>query len=174
MSEKFVAEIRIFAGNFAPTGWALCNGQLMPISQNTALFSLLGTMYGGDGKSTFALPNLQGSAPLQQGQGPGLSLRVQGEVGGEQNVTLLATEMPSHTHTVQCVSAGGGTNSPANAIWAGGGRGAPPMYVPAGNAAAMSPGAVSFTGVSQPHNNMPPYLCLTFIIALQGIFPPRS
>ena len=100
MSNPFVAEIRIFAGNFAPTGWALCNGQLMPISQNTALFSLLGTTYGGDGKSNFALPNLQGSAPLQQGQGPGLSLRVLGEVGGEQNVTLLQTEMPAHAHTV--------------------------------------------------------------------------
>lgn len=174
MSNPFVAEIRIFAGNFAPTGWALCNGQLLPISQNTALFSLLGTMYGGDGKSNFALPNLQGSAPLQQGQGSGLSLRVQGEVGGEQNVTLLPTEMPSHTHTVQCVSAGGGTNSPANAIWAGGGRGAPPMYVPAGNAAAMSPGATAINGGNQPHNNMPPFLCLTFIIALQGVFPPRS
>ena len=101
MSNQFVAEIRIFAGNFAPTGWALCNGQLMPISQNTALFSLLGTTYGGDGKSNFALPNLQGSAPLQQGQGPGLSLRDLGEIGGEQNVTLLQTEMPAHSHTAR-------------------------------------------------------------------------
>ncbi len=106
MSNPFVAEIRIFAGNFAPTGWALCNGQLMPISQNTALFSLLGTTYGGDGKSNFALPNLQGSAPLQAGQGPGLSLRDLGEIGGEQDVTLLNTEMPAHTHSVQGASPG--------------------------------------------------------------------
>lgn len=175
MSNPFVAEIRIFAGNFAPTGWALCNGQLLPISQNTALFSLLGTTYGGDGKSTFALPNLQGSAPLQQGQGPGLSLRDLGEIGGEQNVTLLQTEMPSHTHTARCVSAGGGTNSPQNADWAGGGRGAPPMYAPTGNNnVQMSPSATSIAGGSQPHNNMMPFLGLTFIIALQGVFPARS
>ena len=101
MSDPFVAEIRILPGNFAPKGWALCNGQLMPISQNTALFSLLGTTYGGDGKSTFALPNLQGSAPMQQGQGPGLSLRDLGETGGEQSVTLLQTEMPAHSHNAQ-------------------------------------------------------------------------
>src|SRR5215475_10136566 len=106
MSDPFVGEIRIFAGNFAPKGWALCNGQLLPISQNTALFSLLGTYYGGDGKTTFALPNLQGSAPLQQGQGSGLSLRDLGEIGGEQTVTLLQTEMPSHTHTVQAGTGG--------------------------------------------------------------------
>ena len=174
MANPFVAEIRIFAGNFAPTGWALCDGQLLPISQNTALFSLLGTTYGGDGKSNFALPNLQGSAPLQQGQGSGLSLRDLGEIGGEQTVTLLQTEMPAHTHTVQCVSAGGGTNSPQNAVWAGGGRGAPPMYAPTGNNVPMSPTATSITGGNLPHNNMMPYLGLTFIIALQGVFPPRS
>src|SRR5436189_2949809 len=98
MTNPFVAEIRMFAGNFAPKGWAQCNGQLMPISQNTALFSLLGTTYGGDGKSTFALPDLEGSAPLGQGQGPGLTDRVLGEIGGEQNVTLLQTEMPIHAH----------------------------------------------------------------------------
>jgi microcystin-dependent protein len=174
MANPFVAEIRIFAGNFAPTGWALCDGQLLPISQNTALFSLLGTTYGGDGKSNFALPNLQGSAPLQQGQGLGLSLRDLGETGGEQTVTLLQTEMPAHTHTVQCVSAGGGTNSPQNAVWAGGGRGAPPMYAPTGNNVPMSPLATSITVGNLPHNNMMPYLGLTFIIAMQGVFPPRS
>ena len=175
MSSPFVAEIRIFAGNFAPTGWALCNGQLLPISQNTALFSLLGTTYGGDGKSTFALPNLQGSAPMQAGQGPGLSLRSLGEIGGEQSVPLLVTEIPSHSHNANCVSAGGGTNSPANAIWAGGGRGAPPMYTPSSaNNVQMSPAALNQTGQGSPHNNMPPYLALTFIIALQGVFPPRS
>src|SRR5436190_5393480 len=107
MTEPFVAEIRIFPFNFPPTGWAFCNGQLMPISQNTALFSLLGTTYGGDGRSTFALPNLQGSAPMQPGQGPGLSLRDLGEIGGEQAVTLLQSEMPSHRHTANGSSSGG-------------------------------------------------------------------
>src|SRR5216684_6059195 len=121
MSNPFLAEIRIFAGNFAPKGWALCDGQLMSISQNTALFSLLGTTYGGDGKSNFALPNLQGSAPLQQGQGPGLSLRDLGEVGGEQNVTLLQTEMPAHSHSAQGAS-GSNQTSPANNAWASGGK----------------------------------------------------
>src|ERR1700719_4828517 len=118
MSNPFVAEIRIFTGNFAPTGWALCNGQLMPISQKTALFSLLGTSSGGDGKSTFALPNLQGSAPMQAGQGPGLSLRDLGETGGEQTVTLLQTEMPAHAHTAQ----GDGSStlpSPQGNAWGG-------------------------------------------------------
>jgi microcystin-dependent protein len=174
MSNPFLAEVRIFTGNFAPVGWALCNGQLMPISQNTALFSLLGTTYGGDGKSNFALPDLQGCAPMQAGQGPGLSLRDLGETAGEQTVTLLQTEMPSHSHGVQCVSAGGGTNSPQNAFWAGGGRGAPPMYTPAANLVAMNPFATSISGGNLPHNNMMPYLGLTFIIALQGVFPARS
>ena len=173
MSEKFVAEIRIFAGNFAPTGWALCNGQLMPISQNTALFSLLGTTYGGDGKSTFALPNLQGSAPLQQGQGPGLSLRDLGEVGGEQSVTLLQTEMPVHSHVVQA-AAGTGLADPTNNVWASGAKGFGSVYSPTGNNVNMSPFATSISGGNLPHNNMMPFLCLTFIIALQGIFPPRT
>src|SRR5512146_2203928 len=116
MSNPFVAEIRIFPFNFAPTGWAMCNGQLLPISQNTALFSLLGTTYGGDGKSTFGLPNLQGSAPLQPGQGPGLSLYDLGEVGGEQTVTLLDSEMPAHTHTAQAYVGAGG-QGPAGNAW---------------------------------------------------------
>src|SRR5437667_12040503 len=121
MSNPFLAEIRIFTGNFAPKGWALCDGQIMSISQNTALFSLLGTTYGGDGKSNFALPNLQGSAPLQPGQGPGLSLRDLGESGGEQTVTLLETEMPAHAHGVQAATAGG-QPSPVNDAWASGQR----------------------------------------------------
>jgi len=175
MSNPFVAEIRIFAGNFAPTGWALCNGQLMPISQNTALFSLLGTTYGGDGKSTFALPNLQGCAPMQAGQGPGLSLRDLGELGGEPTVTLLQTEMPAHKHTAQA-SPTGGVTSPVNNAWGGSLKGFAGNYspsVPASNV-QMNPFATSITGGNLPHNNMPPYLGLTFIIALQGVFPPRQ
>ncbi|HEY1939550.1 MAG TPA: tail fiber protein [Candidatus Angelobacter sp.] len=175
MSNPFVAEIRIFAGNFAPKGWALCNGQLMSISQNTALFSLLGTTYGGDGKSTFALPNLQGSAPLQQGQGPGLSLRDLGEIGGEQNVTLLQSEMPAHNHTAQG-AAGAGVGDPTNNAWASGAKGFGNVYSPSAQATnvQMNPFALSVAGGSLPHNNMMPYLGLTFIIALQGVFPPRS
>jgi microcystin-dependent protein len=173
MSDQFVSEIRIFAGNFAPTGWAFCNGQLLPISQNTALFSLLGTTYGGDGKSNFALPNLQGSAPLQPGQGAGLTSRQLGESGGEQAVTLLTSEMPSHSHGAQADNTAGGSPDPTNQAW-GKIRGKN-VYIPSTPASnvSMSPGAVSVAGGSLPHNNMPPYLCLTFIIALQGIFPPR-
>jgi|SRR5579862_1773234 microcystin-dependent protein len=174
MSNPFVAEIRIFAGNFAPTGWALCNGQLMPISQNTALFSLLGTTYGGDGKSNFGLPNMQGSAPMQSGQGPGLSLRDLGETGGEQTVTLLQTEMPAHTHGVQA-STTGGLPSPTNNAWASGLKGHPGSYAASGSGnVQMGPVGTSIAGGNLPHNNMQPFLALTFIIALQGVFPPRS
>ena len=175
MSDPFVAEIRIFAGNFAPRGWALCNGQLMSISQNTALFSLLGTTYGGDGRTTFALPNLQGSAPMQQGQGQGLSFRSLGETGGEPYVTLLQTEIPAHAHGVQAAAGGGGNSTPTNNAWASGAKGLGDLYAPSGNNnVQMSPLAVSISGGSQPHNNMMPYLGLTFIIALQGIYPPRG
>ena len=175
MSSPFVAEIRIFAGNFAPTGWATCDGQLMPISQNTALFSLLGTTYGGDGKSTFALPNLQGSAPMHPGQGQGLSLRDLGEIGGEQFVTLLQTEIPAHTHQAIGNAGGGNANVPTSATWAqlSIARQAQNLYATS-SANQMSPLAVSITGGSLPHNNMHPYLVLTFIIAMQGVFPPRG
>src|SRR2546425_7048441 len=122
MASPFLSEIKIVSFNFPPKGWAFCNGQLLPINQNQALFSLLGTTYGGDGKSNFALPNLQGSVPMQAGQGPGLSLRDLGETGGEQTVALLETEMPAHSHSVRCVSGGDAENSPSNAVWAGGGR----------------------------------------------------
>jgi microcystin-dependent protein len=174
MANPFVAEIRIFAGNFAPTGWALCDGQLMPISQNTALFSLLGTTYGGDGKSNFALPDLQGSAPMQPGQGSGLSLRDLGESGGEQTVTLLETEMPAHAHTAQA-GAGGDAFTPVNNAWStlGTTRTPPPLYQTTSNV-QMNPFALSITGGNLPHNNMPPFLGLTFIIALQGVFPARN
>ncbi|HEU4414228.1 MAG TPA: tail fiber protein [Candidatus Angelobacter sp.] len=173
MSDQFVAEIRIFPFNFPPKGWAFCDGQLLPISQNTALFSLLGTTYGGDGKSNFALPNLQGSAPMQQGQGPGLSLRDLGEVGGEQSVTLLQTEMPAHNHGAQA-GAGGGQPSPSGNVWASGLKTGPSLYSASGsNNVQMSPAALSISGGSQPHNNMQPFLALNFCIALLGIFPPR-
>jgi microcystin-dependent protein len=175
MSSPFVAEIRIFGFNFAPKGWAFCNGQILPISQNTALFSLLGTTYGGDGKSNFALPNLQGSAPLQPGQGPGLSFRDLGEMGGEQNVTLLDSEMPGHLHTAQGFpNAGGQAPGPTN-TWSDANQRGISAYAPSsGNSVPMSPQALSIAGGSQPHNNMMPYLTLNFCIALQGIFPARS
>lgn len=173
MADQFVAEIRIFPFNFAPTGWAFCNGQLLPISQNTALFSLLGTTYGGDGKSTFALPNLQGSSPMHQGQGPGLSLRVLGEVGGEQNVTLLVTEMPAHSHGVQAATTPDQL-TPVNNVWASGQKGFGNSYAPPPANSPMNPFATSIAGGSLPHNNMMPYLTLNFCIALQGIFPPRA
>jgi microcystin-dependent protein len=176
MADQFVGEIRIVPFDFAPLGWALCNGQLLAISQNTALFSLIGTYYGGNGTSTFALPNLQGSAPMNQGNGIGLTPRIMGEVGGETAVTLLISQMPAHTHTAKNAAVSNeGTPGPT-ATFGGGGRGKAPAYAPAApqNAAQFMQRAVSLTGGNQPHNNMPPYLTLNFVIALQGIFPPRS
>ena len=174
MADQFVGEIRIVPLNFAPTGWALCDGQTLPISQNTALFSLLGTQFGGNGTSTFALPNLQGSAPMNQGNGAGLTPRVMGETGGETAVTLLTSEIPAHTHTIGVASAStSGTPGPT-VVFGGGGRGKEPAYAPASAPVTMSPQAIGLTGGSQPHNNMPPYLTLNFVIALVGIFPARS
>lgn len=174
MSSPFVAEIRIFACNFAPTGWAFCDGQILPISQNTALFSLLGTTYGGDGRTTFALPNLQGAAPLMPGQGSGLSLRSLGETGGATNITLLTTEIPMHTHTVNASTTGGTQIDPSNQVWAVAGvaRGTR-MYTATANATTMNPASLAISGSGQPHNNLMPYLTLNFCIALQGIYPPR-
>ena len=172
MSNPFVAEIRIFAGNFAPTGWALCNGQLMPISQNTALFSLLGTFYGGDGKSTFALPNLADSAPMGQGQGAGLSDRFLGESGGTPNITLLNSEMAQHSHFVTASNQIGTDRTPGGEDLARS-KGMT-LYGPSGTVVPMAIEATTPTGSSLPHNNLQPYLTLTFIIALQGVFPPRS
>ena len=170
MADPFVAEIRIFGFNFAPTGWAFCNGQLMPLSQNTALFSLLGTTYGGDGKTNFALPNLQGRAPMHPGQGPGLSLHDLGETCGSETVTLMESEIPAHTHTVRAAADDAAFKTAAG------------MYVAAGNAMfvttaptrTMAPEALAVAGGGQPHNNMQPYLTLNFCIALQGVFPPRG
>jgi microcystin-dependent protein len=182
MSDPFVAEIRIFPFNFPPKGWAFCNGQLLPISQNTALFALLGTTYGGDGKSTFALPDMQDAAPMQPGQGQGLSLRDLGEMSGTESVTLLLTEIPLHPHQLSG-SDGDATDPgnvptnelPAKGFWdtgtAGGIIGAYSSTAP-GNS-LMAPQALSLAGGGLPHNNMQPYLTLNFCIALQGIFPQR-
>jgi microcystin-dependent protein len=176
MSSPFVAEIRMFACNFAPTGWALCDGQLLPISQNTALFSLLGTFYGGDGKSTFALPDMQGNAPMHQGQGAGLSQRFLGETSGSQTVTLITSEMPAHNHFIT-----GYTDDPAASQvpapdqFLGNSQGLTPYKTTAAApASTLGPQALNLIGGSLPHNNMPPILTLTFCIAMQGIFPPRS
>jgi microcystin-dependent protein len=174
MTEPFIAEIRIFGFNFAPRGWAFCDGQILPISQNTALFSLLGTTYGGDGRTVFALPNLRGSTPLQPGQGPGLSFHDLGETGGEPEVTLIGAEMPAHTHIAQGY-AGAGGQGPTNNAWADPNQHGISVYASSSSQTApMSPQALSLNGGSQPHNNMMPYLVLNFCIALQGIFPPRS
>lgn len=171
--DPFLGEIRLFAGNFAPRGWALCNGQLMPITQNTALFSLLGVNYGGDGRTTFALPNFQGSAPVHQGQGPGLTGRVVGEIGGVPHVTLLSSEMPSHNHLPSTQTSATQSN-PEGAVWANTpGRNGIPIYAATADT-NMNPMAIGVSGNSQPHNNMQPYLGLNFIIALEGVFPPRS
>jgi microcystin-dependent protein len=163
----------MFAGNFAPTGWALCNGQLMPISQNTALFSLLGTFYGGDGKSTFALPDLQGNAAMGQGQGSGLSDRFLGEQSGTPNVTLLQSEFPGHSHLLNAYKGDpADVAAPGPSIIIGKPAGLTPFQP--GTDTQMNFNATSVVGSSFPHNNMPPFLCLTFIIALQGVFPPRT
>ena len=174
MADPFVAEIRIFAFQFAPKGWAFCDGQLLPLSQNTALFSLLGTTYGGDGKSTFALPDMQGNAPMHPGQGPGLSLHDLGETGGSQFVTLLESEIPSHTHNLMDQQALADSNVPTGFSIARV-TGATPYLAPAGAPlVSMSPNAVVPAGGDLPHNNMQPYLTLNFCIALQGVFPPRT
>ncbi|MDP9239536.1 MAG: tail fiber protein [Actinomycetota bacterium] len=171
MSTPFLAEIRIFGFNFPPTGWAFCDGQLMPISQNTALFSLLGTYYGGDGKSTFALPNMQGNAPMQPGQGQGLSLRDLGEASGVEAVTLLESEMPLHGHTLSISSQPGEDAAPAGEAL-GRSVGALLYQDVVANLVNMAPQTLAPVGGSLPHNNMQPYLTLNFCIALQGIFPP--
>jgi microcystin-dependent protein len=179
MSDQFVAEIRIFPFNFPPTGWAFCDGQLMPISQNTALFSLLGTTYGGDGKSTFALPDMQGNAPMQPGQGQGLSLRDLGEMSGVDTITLLVSEIPAHTHQLKGCDADATTDSPAGqlaakGLWdAGTSGGIIGAYSALAPNAQMNFQALAPAGGGLPHNNMQPYLTLNFCIALQGIFPQR-
>ena len=173
MSNPFIGEVKIFGGTFAPRGWALCNGQLLPIAQNTALFSLLGTTYGGDGRVTFALPNLQARAPIGEGQGPGLTPRVLGEVGGQAAVTLTAAQMPPHTHGLRASSTTPATTgTPSNSVALATTSGAK-VYRAATN---LTPSAAPLanSGGGQAHENRQPYLGLQFIIALQGIFPARS
>jgi microcystin-dependent protein len=172
MADPFIAEIRIFPFNFAPKGWAWCNGQLLPISQNTALFSLLGTTYGGDGKSTFALPDLMGRATMHPGQGPGLSLHDLGETGGSETVTLLESEMPAHAHTLRATALPADQPSPQGTLTATAGSDNP--YAPAASLVSTAPEALAPAGGSVPHNNMMPYMTFYFNIALQGIYPPRS
>ena len=176
MADPFVAEIRIFPFNFAPKGWAFCDGQLLPLSQNTALFSLLGTTYGGDGKSTFALPDLQGNAAMHPGQGPGLSLHDLGEIGGVESVTLLVSETPAHAHSVgRALNDAGNSITPVNSVWAqaAAGRGAAALYIDGAPTGPVNINSLNVSGGGLPHNNMQPYLTLNFCIALQGVFPAR-
>ena len=173
MADAFVGEVRMFGGNFPPVGWAFCNGAILPISQNTALFSLLGTNYGGNGVSNFALPNLQGAFPIHAGAGPGLSQRIVGETGGSDTVTLTSTQLPAHGHGLEAVSAAT-TGKPGNTV----------SLAPTSNGSALyrapdvylntAPSDMGASGGNGAHNNLPPYLAVSFIIALQGIFPPRS
>jgi microcystin-dependent protein len=173
VADPFVAEIRIFPFNFAPKGWAFCDGQILPISQNTALFSLLGTTYGGDGKSTFALPDLQGSAAMHPGQGQGLSLRDLGEIGGSETVTLIESEIPSHTHTVNGLTTLSTTSTPTTGTALGRSVNGNAYADAASGFQTFAPQALSPAGGSLPHNNLQPYLTLNYCIALQGVFPAR-
>jgi microcystin-dependent protein len=173
MADPFVAEIRIFPFNFAPRGWAFCNGQLLPLSQNTALFSLLGTTYGGDGKSTFALPDMQGNAPMHPGQGPGLSLHDLGEMSGSQTVTLLESEIPAHSHNLMAQNQPSNLNAPSPVRSLSRSFGGNAWKQPPQNLTQMAFQAIAPAGGSLPHNNMMPYLTLNFNIALQGVFPAR-
>jgi len=178
MADAYIGEIRIFAGNFAPKGWALCNGQLLPIAQHTALYSILGVQYGGDGKTTFALPNLMGRAPMNQGSGQGLTPRTVGQQVGSQTVTLLTTEIPYHTHIPQAIDATGNNSDPTGNYWSQAPRPSvsapqPRLYDPVPNV-DMSPVALQVAGGSQPHNNMQPFIAQNFIICLEGEFPSRG
>jgi microcystin-dependent protein len=170
MAEPYIGSLLLFAGNFAIRGYAVCNGQLLAISQNTALFSILGTTYGGNGQTTFGLPDLRGRAPIHQGSGPGLPNYVLGEVGGSPSVTLISSQMPQHSHGVAAASSAT-TKNPNNAV---------PAFTAAGSSygtnadLAMAPGMLGIAGGSQPHENMPPYLALNWLIAVEGIFPSRN
>ena len=169
MSEPFLSEIRIFSFNFPPAGWAFCNGQTLPISQNQALFSLTGTYYGGNGINTFNLPNLQGSVPLHMG-----GSFLLGNTGGEQNHTVTVYELPSHAHTMNAANSAATTASPSHAALAQTAPSVGAAYAASGPATTLAPQAIGSVGGGQPHNNLQPYLVLNFCIALVGIFPPRN
>jgi len=172
MGQPFVGEIRMFAGNFNPNGWAFCNGQLLPISENEVLFQLIGTTYGGDGETTFAVPNLQSRLPMHAGQGTGLSLRTLGEAAGVETVTLTTNQIPLHTHPFVCSTAAGLQGSPVGFLPAA--SNTVSIYKVAVPVSAMAPQAISGTGGSQPHDNVQPFLCINFIISLFGLFPRQS
>ena len=174
MSEPFIAEIRIFAGNFAPRSWAFCDGQLLPISQNTALFSLIGTTYGGDGRSTTALPDLQGRIPMHPGRGPGLTSRRLGQRGGVEIVSLSEAQMPNHTHTLRATELRAGSGTAVGNTLAEPRDGLLYQSNTSANLVSMSPQALPNTGGSQAHNNLQPFLVMNFIIALQGLYPSRG
>ena len=171
MSQPYIGEIRMFGGSFAPAGWAFCNGQLLPISENDALFILLGTTYGGDGQETFALPNLQSRIPIHMGQGSGTSSYTLGESGGVETVTLTTNQIPIHTHP-PLASNTGGSDNPSGNYWGASSTGKPYSVAPA--AVQMNTGTITPTGGSQPHDNLLPYLCVTYIISLFGIFPSQT
>ena len=172
--DPFVAEIRMFPFNFAPKGWAWCDGQLLPLSQNTALFSLLGTTYGGNGKSNFALPDLQGRAPMHPGQGPGLSLHDLGETSGSATVSLLESEIPSHSHGLRAATTTADRSAPGNHLLAASVGNTGYQSATSSNLMQMADTALAPAGGDQPHNNLQPYLVVYFCIALQGVFPPRT
>ena len=176
--DPFIGEIRMFCGNFAPSGWAQCDGQLLPIQQYTALFSILGTQFGGDGIRTFGLPDLRGRVPIHQGQGPGLSPYTIGQAGGNENVTLVQNQMPQHNHLITCDNGGGGKNTPGGNLLGSVNVSATEKFYSAAtvgpSTAQMNQGAITIAGGNQPHENRQPHLCVNFIIALNGIFPSRS
>ena len=171
MSQPFLGEVMIVAFNFAPRGWALCNGQLLLINQNQALFSLLGTIYGGDGQTTFALPDLRGRIPLHMGQGAGLSNRIIGEMSGTETVTVITNQLPGHTHNAMGQSGNGNQSSPAGGVWAASSLN---EYSNAAANTTMNAAAIGPAGGNQPHANVMPFQCVNFIIALEGIFPSRN
>lgn len=176
MSEPFIGEIRMVGFNYAPRGWALCNGQLLGIAQNSALFALLGTTYGGDGRATFGLPDLRGRVAIHQGDGPATSPYVMGQAGGSETVTLLSTQMPAHSHGLTAFNGSPSTNNPTSAVISSAQTevGETINSFAASPNTLMSPAAISPSGGSQPHNNIQPYLCVNFIIALEGIYPSRN
>ncbi|HEY2705906.1 MAG TPA: tail fiber protein [Candidatus Dormibacteraeota bacterium] len=174
MSNPYIGEIRLFGGTFAPQGWAFCEGQLLAIAENDALFTLIGTTYGGDGQTTFGLPDLRGRIPVHSGQGSGTSSRVLGQSAGAENVTLTLTQIPAHTHALQAGSGAASTTNPSGAVWAGGTVAQYSASAPDATMQQAPTQAIQSTGGTQPHDNLMPYVCVSFIISLFGIFPPQN